>query len=194
VLFVLIGGIFLVCGLRTMNENLHIVQTGLRTTGVIVANERDSTGRHPVFYPVVRFVLRGPVPERAQVPVFGHFVLDRTGHFIPIDRAHGGVDGREVGDEVRGQTYEVRGTVGANPPAFRVGQTVTVYYDPQHPQTALIDTGKDLWLFPLVAIVMGTMFGLAGAWPLLRLLLRRTHTQTRRTNIRPRRNAPARRH
>ena len=167
VLFVLIGGIALVCGLRTMTENLHIVLTGLRTTGVVVATELDSRGRHPVSYPVVRFVLRRPVP--APVLAFGHFVPDRTGHLVPVRAGAGG-------DAVRAQTYEVRGAGGGSASEFEVGKHVTVIYDPQHPESALIDTGKDLWLGPLVLIVMGTVFGLGGAWPLLPWRRRRTPT------------------
>jgi Protein of unknown function (DUF3592) len=149
----LFGGIALVGGLRRMNENLHFVQTGLRTTGVVVANHRVHGRGGGTYYPQVRFVLPG------------------------------------------GQTYEVRGTTdGADPPEFRVGQNVTVYYDPQHPQTALIDSWKDLWLFPLLWIVMGTVFWLVAAMPLLQLPRRRTPTHTRTSPIRPRRNAPARRH
>jgi hypothetical protein len=183
VLGVLIGGVALVCGLRTMTENLQIVLAGLRTTGVVVAEEVDSRGRRPVSYPVVRFVLRRPVP--APVLAFGHFVPDRTGHLVPVRAGAGG-------DAVRAQTYEVRGAVGASASEFQVGQHVTVIYDPQHPESALIDTGKGLWLGPLVLIVMGTVFGLGGAVPLLRRV-RRAHKPTRKSNIRPRRSAPARR-
>jgi hypothetical protein len=91
-----------------------------------------------------------------------------------------------------GQTYVVRTTSGTSPPEFQVGQHVTVIYDPRHPESALIDSWRDL-LAPLGLIVMGTFFGLAMAWPLLRLLLRRAHKQTRKSNIRPRRSSPARR-
>jgi hypothetical protein len=66
----------------------------------------------------------------------------------------------------------VRSEVIADPPEFRVGQKVTVYYDPQHPQTARIDSWRQLWVGALMWIVLGSVFGLVGAWPLLRLLLR----------------------
>ena len=184
VLGVLIGGILLVGGVRTLHETLHLVQTGLRTPGVIVANEPDGVERDRVFYPVVRFVLRRPVP--APVLAFGHFVPDRTGHLVPVRAGAGG-------DAVRDKTYEVQGTAGTDPPEFHVGQHVTVIYDPQHPESVLIDSWRDLWQEPVGMVVMGTVLGLAGAVPLMRRLLRRAHTQTRKSNIRPRRNAPARR-
>jgi hypothetical protein len=62
-------------------------------------------------------------------------------------------------------------TVGLRP--SNGARAVTVYYDPRHPQTALIDSWEDLWLGPLVMIVMGTVFGLAAALPLMWLPLRR---------------------
>ena len=156
-LMALVCALVALWGVDMMVHNLRLVLTGLRTPGVIVANELDCGGRggHSCDYvPVVRFVARA------------------------------------------GQTYEVRGTVGGDPPEFRQGEAVTVYYDLQHPQTARIDSGEDLWLVPLALIVMGTFFGLAMAWPLPLLLLRhvrRTPTQTRTSPVRPQRNAPARR-
>jgi hypothetical protein len=41
----LFGILLLVSGVGTLSEDVHIVQTGLRTTGVVVANEFHSTGR-----------------------------------------------------------------------------------------------------------------------------------------------------
>jgi hypothetical protein len=139
-------------GLTMMGDNLYLVQAGVRTTGVIVANERVWTGHGGHKYdPVARFVARG------------------------------------------GQTYVVRDTVGADPPEFRMGEKVTVYYDPQDPQTALIDSDH-LRLLPVALLVVGTFFGLGGAWPLLPRQRRCTPTHTRQSMIRPRRSAPARRH
>ena len=158
-LLALICALLALWGVDRMVHNLSMVLTGLRTPGVIVANDLDCGGRggHSCDYvPVVRFVARG------------------------------------------GQTYEVRGTIGTdNPPEYHVGQKVTVYYDPRHPESALINSWVDLWLYPLGVIVMGTFFGLVITWPLPRLLLqriRRAPTHTRKSNIRPRRSAPARRH
>jgi Protein of unknown function (DUF3592) len=121
VLGVLFGGVLIAVSVVEINQNLHLVQTGLRTTGIIVANEYHYKGRYE-YYPVVRFVAQG------------------------------------------GQTYVVQSRFGAEPPEFRQGENVTVYYDPRHPQTALIDSWKDLWLGPLGWIVVGTVFVLLGAW------------------------------
>ena len=140
----------LMYGVGTLYDDVQIVQTGLRTTGVIVANEYHSSGRSYAYYPVVRFVAQG------------------------------------------GQTYVVQSRFGANPPEFRQGEAVTVYYDPRHPQRIMIDSDGQ-WTDPLLPIVMGAVFGLAGAWDVLPRRRRRTPTHTGQSAIRPRQNLPARR-
>jgi Protein of unknown function (DUF3592) len=91
-----------------------------------------------------------------------------------------------------GQTYVVEGE-GRPTPQFRVGESVTVYYDPLDPETALVydaDTDSIGWVF----IIAGGLTGLlACPWPLLWRLLRRTPTPTRQSTIRPPRSSPARR-
>jgi hypothetical protein len=44
-----------------------------------------------------------------------------------------------------------------------VGDKVTIYYDPHHPQMALIDSDR-LWQFPLERFLFGPLFLLGGAW------------------------------
>jgi hypothetical protein len=60
-----------------------------------------------------------------------------------------------------GQTYVVRTTSGTTPPEFQVGQHVAVIYDPQHPESALIDSWRDLWQGPVWMIGTGTLIALA---------------------------------
>ena len=157
ILCLLFGGTAFMAGVTMMGNNLYIVQAGLRTPGVIVANEWGSTAHNHTYYPVVRFVARG------------------------------------------GQTYVVRGAdggLGADPPEFRVGEKVTVSYDPQDPRRALIDSDH-LWLLPVATLVGGTFFGLAGAWDVLRAGRCTQHKSTtrsrRQSTIRPRQSSPARR-
>jgi hypothetical protein len=72
-------------------------------------------------------------------------------------------------------TYEVQGE-GKPQPQFRVGESVTVYYDPLDPETALVygaDTDSIGWVFIIAGCVF---FMLAIPWPLLWRLLRRTPT------------------
>jgi len=44
-----------------------------------------------------------------------------------------------------GEAFTVRSNKGSNPPAFKVGDAVKVYYKPEHPEWALINTFDQLW-------------------------------------------------
>ena len=61
-----------------------------------------------------------------------------------------------------GKTYTVKGGVGSNPAAYTVGEKLSVVYDPDRPQDAHIDSFTELWLAPLVLLLMGFIFVLAG--------------------------------
>ncbi|MCC7359429.1 MAG: DUF3592 domain-containing protein [Anaerolineales bacterium] len=50
---------------------------------------------------------------------------------------------------VRSLDYQLIGTY-TNPPAYAVGDRVTVRYDRANPETARLDSFVELWLFPLV--------------------------------------------
>ena len=58
----------------------------------------------------------------------------------------------------------VRSNKGANPPAFKVGDSVKVYYMPDHPELAVIDTFQQLWAadtgLAFVGLVLMGMGGL----------------------------------
>jgi len=45
--------------------------------------------------------------------------------------------------------------VGSNPPDYRSGEKVTVLYEPQHPENAIIDEGWMNWFGPALMIVIG---------------------------------------
>lgn len=47
--------------------------------------------------------------------------------------------------------------VAFNPPSFSVGQSVTVFYDPQNPQMAMIDRGAKNYLIPGIAFGLGAL-------------------------------------
>jgi hypothetical protein len=121
-------------GISFIIHNHHLVQTGVRTTRVVVGNdvnhERNGT---TYYYPRVRYVVPG------------------------------------------NHTYVVIGSGRANPPEYRVGQNVTVYYDRQHSQTADVASASmdaDAWSI----IVWGWVVVLIGACPLVWRLLRGTPT------------------
>lgn len=50
------------------------------------------------------------------------------------------------------QLYSFEGDTASDPPAYRVGQQVSVRYDPANPSTAQIDSFVDRWLFPIIII------------------------------------------
>ena len=63
-----------------------------------------------------------------------------------------------------GQAFTVRSNRGSNPPAFKVGDAVKVYYKSDHPELALINTFEQLWAadtgLAFVGVVMMGMGGL----------------------------------
>jgi hypothetical protein len=160
----LLGVVGIAVGTSWIINNRHLMQTGVRTTGVVVANRREDGRSGPEYLPQVRYVVPGK------------------------------------------HTYVVEGETALNPPEFRVGDSATVYYDPRHPQTALVDSAlrdANAWIIIVVGWVCVLI---AGAWLLVcRLLLgtpttqttyrrQRASTHTGKSNIRRRRSAPARRH
>jgi hypothetical protein len=60
-----------------------------------------------------------------------------------------------------GNAVRYRDEIGSNPPSFRVGETVRVYYDPQRPESALIDRGLWNWLLPLLVSLGGLLLFVA---------------------------------
>jgi hypothetical protein len=57
-----------------------------------------------------------------------------------------------------GSTIEFQSTLRTNPPAYRTGQTVSVLYDPEDPQSASIRGALSLWLSTIVLGFIGSMF------------------------------------
>jgi hypothetical protein len=58
-----------------------------------------------------------------------------------------------------GQTVRFQGGTGSNPPSYRTGARVKVLYDPQSPQSAVIDSWE-LWLPSNLLIGVGGFFTL----------------------------------
>ena len=57
-----------------------------------------------------------------------------------------------------GQEIEYQSNTGTNPPSFRVGESVTVLYDPQDPYDARIEAFSELWLFSIIFGSVGLVF------------------------------------
>jgi len=65
-------------------------------------------------------------------------------------------------ETTRGESLIIISTAGANPPAFEVGQTVTLLYDRQKPTHAEIDSFRNLWLWTMVFSSIGAVFAIIG--------------------------------
>jgi hypothetical protein len=61
-----------------------------------------------------------------------------------------------------GDVIEFTGSNGASPPAFEVGETVSVLYDPISPGNARINGFFQLWLLPMILGAMGSVFATIG--------------------------------
>lgn len=61
-----------------------------------------------------------------------------------------------------GRKFEFRSSTGSDPPAFRVGEIVTVRYRPDDPRSAGIDAFFSLYLMPLIFGFIGAIFTLVG--------------------------------
>ena len=70
------------------------------------------------------------------------------------DSAEGGCCVYSPVVEVRadGRVYSFESDNASDPPAYRVGQEVSVRYDPANPATAQIDSFGERWLFPIIII------------------------------------------
>lgn len=54
--------------------------------------------------------------------------------------------------EANGQTYSFEGDNASYPPAYEVGEEVSVLYDPSDPNTVQINKWTERWLFPVIII------------------------------------------
>lgn len=54
--------------------------------------------------------------------------------------------------EVNGQTYTFESENASYPPAYEVGESVQVLYDPNDPNTAQINKYSERWLMPIILI------------------------------------------
>ena len=56
--------------------------------------------------------------------------------------------------QVDGNPYRYQSHNYSNPPAYQVGQTVSLVYQKDHPEQARISNFVELWLLPLIVIPM----------------------------------------
>ena len=63
---------------------------------------------------------------------------------------------------VDGRTIEFESSVRSYPPAYRTGQTVSVFYDPDEPRYAQIKGFFSLWIMPMILGFIGSVFLIVG--------------------------------
>jgi hypothetical protein len=51
-----------------------------------------------------------------------------------------------------GQTYSFQGDTASDPPQYKVGEEVSILYDPANPNTAQLNKWTERWLFPIIII------------------------------------------
>lgn len=98
-----------------------------------------------------------------------------------VDLSHNGKGYRPVVEFVLPSSAPVRftGSLGSNPPAFRIGEHVRVRYNPDNPQDAGIDQYWQTWFLPTFFGIFGAPFLLGGiAFGVVTLTARR-----RRINV-----------
>jgi hypothetical protein len=77
-----------------------------------------------------------------------------------------------------GNPVEFTGSVGSSPPAFDVGEPVSVLYDPAEPEKARIDSFVQLWFPALILGVLGLVCAGIGGGGTLAALRARTRPAT----------------
>jgi len=54
-----------------------------------------------------------------------------------------------------GNEHKIYSTMGSYPPAYELGETVLIFYDPQNPEKTKLDSFVSLWLGPVILGVLG---------------------------------------
>jgi hypothetical protein len=61
-----------------------------------------------------------------------------------------------------GRTYNAVSTSASNPPAYQVGQSIRVFYDPHYPEHNRIDSFWNLWGFTAAALLFSAILVVLG--------------------------------
>lgn len=75
-----------------------------------------------------------------------------------------------------GQTYSFEGDTASYPPAYDVGEEVSVLYHPQDPDTAQINKWTERWLFPIIIIPAMTITAIIVNIVMIRMFWRNDDT------------------
>jgi hypothetical protein len=58
-----------------------------------------------------------------------------------------------------GRRIEFTSSMGTSPPSYDVGESVTVYYDPENPHSAMLSGWLSLWFVSLIFAALAAVFG-----------------------------------
>lgn len=58
-------------------------------------------------------------------------------------------------NKINNQKIKINSTVGSSPPAYNIGEIVTVYFLPRNPHRGKLNSFWELWFFPLVVFFIG---------------------------------------
>jgi hypothetical protein len=64
--------------------------------------------------------------------------------------------------DAHGNRYEVSSRIGSNPPAAATGESVGIYYPPEHPEDGRIDLFLENWFLACLFGGLGSVFGAIG--------------------------------
>jgi hypothetical protein len=57
-----------------------------------------------------------------------------------------------------GSAYEYTSTVASKPPAYKIGETATIFYLKKNPRSAKLNSFMELWLVKLIFTILGLFF------------------------------------
>lgn len=121
-----------------------------------------------VFSTIGVLMLAGSLLIYANTSRFVGHAAEANGRVIGLDRSSGssnsGSTYRPVVEftSAAGKRIEFTSNVGSNPPAHRVGESVTVLYDPTDPYQARIKSFFSLWFGFLMVLILGAVFSAIG--------------------------------
>lgn len=121
-----------------------------------------------------RFIERAAVAQGTVIELSLSRSSDSNSYF-PVVRFATGTD----------QNVTFRSSSGSNPPSYRVGESVRVYYDAADPQEAMIDGLFSLWGGALIVGALGTTFTSVGGGVILFQRARARREQYLRRRGRP---------
>ena len=105
---------------------------------------------HTAYFVHVALRATGTVVEMA--PVERESDENRTIEYVPVFRF-------QAAD---GHTYTITSKTSTNPPEFSVGETITVLYETSNPAGATANAFWQLWLTPVVLVLIGAIHGVLG--------------------------------